>query len=99
MNNTALIEFSKTYKKMKKNNKDLSKIDDILDSLNTYLQSKQDDNLINKVSRNTYIENKLQETLCIASIYYGMEYDLSNSNHSLSSSSSENAYTGSDNLG
>ena len=98
MNTTALIEFSKTYKKMKKNNTDLSKIDDILDSLNTYLQTKQDKNTFN-ISRNTYIENKLQETLCIASIYYGMEYDLGNLNHSLSSSSSENAYTGSDNLG
>ena len=99
MDYTALNEFSKIYKKMKKNNKDLSKIDDILDGLNTYLQTKEKNDLTLNVSRNTYIENKLQETLCIASIYYGMEYDLYNLNHSLSSSSSENAYTGSDCLG
>lgn len=76
----SLHEFSKTYKKLKKNNIYTHDIDDTLDKLNFYLnkrlqQSHPNDN-ITELSRDEYIESKLRETLCICSILFGVEYDL-----------------------
>ena len=80
MDTIALNEFSKKYKKLKKHNISTNNINDTLDKLNEYmdlLMINQSENE-NDIQKDIYIHNKLQETICIASILFGIEYDLNN---------------------
>lgn len=77
--NVSLTEFTKAYKKMKKKSNSMSHIDDTLDKLHQYIISDKPISSIHHQSRDEYIEAKLKETLCLCSIYYGIEYDLHHS--------------------
>ena len=78
MDTIALNEFSKKYKKLKKHNISTNNINDTLDKLNEYMDllivNKTENE--NNIQKDIYIHNKLQETMCIASILFGIEYDL-----------------------
>lgn len=90
MDNISLHEFTKNYKKLKKNNDNsIIQIDDTMDKLTFYMQSVNQDKTKCHLSREEYIEGKLRETMCLCSIYFGIEYDLQF--HSESESSSANA--------
>ena len=75
----SLTEFSKTYKKLKKNkNISTALIDDALDKLNENMLNmmKNENNIpLEKLDKNEYIERRLNETMCICSILFAMEYD------------------------
>ena len=75
----SLTEFSKTYKKLKKNkNISTALIDDALDKLNENMLNmmKNENNMpLEKLDKNEYIERRLNETMCICSILFAMEYD------------------------
>ena len=78
MDIVALNEFSKKYKKLKNHNISTNNINDILDNLNEYIDlliMNKTENESN-IEKDIYICNKLQETMCIASILFGIEYDL-----------------------
>ena len=75
----SLKEFSKTYKKLKKNDNDdaCAQMDDTLDQLNVYMHmmmSKEHTPSCN-LSRDEFIENKLWETVCVCSVLFAIEYD------------------------
>lgn len=77
MDTIALNEFTKKYKKIKKKNISTNNIDDTLDKLNEYMDILMDNQSpLEDISKDAYIYNKLQETMCIASILFGIEYDL-----------------------
>lgn len=78
-NNISLIEMTKTYKKIKKNNNiSTYHIDDTFDRLNMYMSvmaNEEHTKSINELDKNEFIERKLKETMCICSILFGIEYD------------------------
>ena len=75
----SLTEFSKTYKKLKKNkNVSCALIDDALDKLHLNMlgmMKNEKEKSLEKLDKNEYIERRLNETLCICSILFAMEYD------------------------
>ena len=57
----------------------MTDIDDILDKLTFHLQNQHSEEYTTDpipTNREEYIQRKLQETLCICSIFFGIEYDL-----------------------
>ena len=77
MSSHSFTEFHKVYKTLSSHNKVI--IDDILDQLTLYAHQKkfhQSIDTVSHTSKNTYIERQLYSTVCLLSLYYGIEYDL-----------------------